>query len=82
MTIEITPDVAQLVQGIYAEGQYASESEVVAAAVQLLHARQQLRKDLAIGRQELEAGRRLAADEVFAGLRERARALDEAGTGK
>ena len=78
MAIEITPEVQQLIRGIFAEGQYASESEVLAAAVQLLHQRQQLRKDLEQGCCELDAGQRLDADEVFGDLRARAARLDGA----
>jgi len=76
MEIEITPEVQQLIHGIFAEGHYDSESEVLAAAVQLLHQRQQLRKDLEQGCRELDAGQRLNAEDVFRDLRARAAKID------
>jgi antitoxin ParD1/3/4 len=69
MAIEITPEVESLVNGIYASGQYANETAVIAAALQLLQQREQLRRDLQHGLDELERGQRLDADEVFARLR-------------
>jgi putative addiction module CopG family antidote len=80
MDVQITPEVAQLVHGIFASGQYASESEVVGAAVRLLHQRQQLHMDLKQGCRELDNGQRIDADEVFAALRQRAKELDGAGS--
>jgi Arc/MetJ-type ribon-helix-helix transcriptional regulator len=80
MDIQISPEVAQLVHGIFAGGQYASESEVVGAAVRLLHQRQHLRQDLEQSCRELDNGQRIAADEVFAVLRQRAAELDRTGS--
>jgi Arc/MetJ-type ribon-helix-helix transcriptional regulator len=80
MDIQITPEVAQLVHGIFAGGQYANESEVVDAAVRLLHQRQQLQNDLVQGCRELDDGQRIDADELFATLRKRAAELDGAGS--
>lgn len=77
MDIQITPEVAQLVHGIFAGGQYANESEVVDAAVRLLHQRQQLQSDLIQGCRELDNGQRISADEVFAELRQQALELDK-----
>ena len=69
MSIEITPEVEQLVHGIYAGGQYSSEAEVLAAAVRLLNQREQLRNDLQQGCRELDSGQRLEAEQVFTELR-------------
>jgi putative addiction module CopG family antidote len=76
MTIEISPELESLIHGIYAGGRYANETEVVAAAVQLLHQREQLRSHLQRGCDELERGKRLNADVVFSQLRKRAAELD------
>jgi putative addiction module CopG family antidote len=70
MAIEITPEVESLVQGIYASGQYASESDVITAALQLLRHHEQLRRDLQQGCDEIDGGERLKGVEVFAELRE------------
>ncbi|HEY4232325.1 MAG TPA: type II toxin-antitoxin system ParD family antitoxin [Lacipirellulaceae bacterium] len=77
MDIQITPEVAQLVHAIYDGGQYGSESEVLMAALRLLHQRQLLRKDLEQGCRELANGQRIDADQVFSGLRQMALALDK-----
>jgi len=76
MAIEITPEVESLVRRIYAGGHYASETEVIAAALQLLQQREQLRGDLQQGCDEIDRGERLNADEVFAELRQRAGEFD------
>ncbi len=79
MRIPITPEIEQLVQGIYASGSYSNESEVLAAALHLLKQRDLLRADLQQGCDELDRGERLDSEAVFAELRRRAAELD--GTG-
>jgi Arc/MetJ-type ribon-helix-helix transcriptional regulator len=79
MYIELSDEINQLVHGIYAEGHYASEAEVVAVAVRMLHRQQQLCKDLEQGCRELDRGERIDADEVFSELRQRAADLDRTG---
>lgn len=80
MAIEITPEVREMVLGIYSSGQFASETEVVSVAVRLLHERQQLVAKLEHGRRELANGQRLSANAVFADLRTRAQELDSANS--
>lgn len=79
MSIELSPDVQQMVLGIYSSGRFASESEVVAVAIRLLHDRQELLTKLERGRDELDHGQRLAAETVFADLRARASERDGRG---
>lgn len=76
MTIEISSEIHELVQGIYSSGKFASESEVLSTAVRLLHERQQLLEKLEQGCRELDSGQRLSASAVFADLRLRAQELD------
>ena len=76
MTVEITPEVQQLIHCIVAGGQFSNEADVVSAAVRLLHQRQELRIKLEQGCRELDGGQRIDADEVFANLRQRAAELD------
>jgi Arc/MetJ-type ribon-helix-helix transcriptional regulator len=80
MTIEVSSEIHELVQGIYSSGNYASESEVVSTAVRLLHERQQLLAQLEQGCRELDNGQRLSASAVFADLRLRAQELDGANS--
>jgi Arc/MetJ-type ribon-helix-helix transcriptional regulator len=77
MSIEITPEVETVVHDIYVRGQYASEAEVLAAAVNLLQQRERLRDELRRGCEELGRGERLAGEEVFAELRQRAAELNK-----
>jgi antitoxin ParD1/3/4 len=77
MNIAITPEIERLVHGIFAGGGYATESEVVAAALQLLQQRNNLRTYLKQGAAELDRGERLDGDDVFSELRRRAAELDE-----
>lgn len=79
MTISITPEIEQLVLGIYAGGDYSSEGDVLAAALHLLQQRDRLRSDLQRGCDELDRGERIDGDVVFAKLRDRAAELDGRG---
>jgi Arc/MetJ-type ribon-helix-helix transcriptional regulator len=69
MAISITPELEHVVQGIYAGGQYASETDVIATALYLLQQRDQLRRELQKGCEELDRGERVDADEFFNDLR-------------
>jgi len=77
MTIELTPQVESLLQGIYSTGRYATEADVLAEALQLLQQRNKLVGELRQGCDELDRGERIEADEVFSELRQRAAKLDE-----
>jgi Arc/MetJ-type ribon-helix-helix transcriptional regulator len=77
MSIQTTPEVESLVRGIYSHGQYASEAEVLSAALHLLKQRDQLREELRQGCEELDRGQRIPGEDVFAELRDRAACLDE-----
>lgn len=80
MSITITPEIEQLVHGIYAGGSYASEAEVLAAALRLLEQRDRFRSHLREGSDELDRGERLDADAVFSELRQHASKLGEQGS--
>jgi antitoxin ParD1/3/4 len=80
MTLEITPELQQLVDGIYSEGRYSSQSEVLTAALHLLQQREQLHRKLSEGSRELDNGQRVDAEQVFADLRRRAAQLDAPGS--
>ena len=77
MEIELSSEAVQFVEGLVASGQYKSANEAVAEALRLLMSRQQLRGDIQKGIDELDAGRGIDGDVVFAELRERARKLNE-----
>ena len=77
MSIEISPEVEQMISGIFATGQYASEAEVVSTAVRMLHDRQQLLSDIEQGRREFAAGQRIDVNTLMAEIRGHAAGLDE-----
>ncbi|MEX2317492.1 MAG: type II toxin-antitoxin system ParD family antitoxin [Pirellulales bacterium] len=76
MAINISPDLEQIVHGIYASGRYATEADVISDSLHLLQQREQLRNDLRRGVEELDKGERIDADEVFGELRKRAATFD------
>ena len=77
MNIDLPSDAIQFIEGLVASGQYKSVDEAVADGLRLLMSRQQLRADIQKGIDELDAGRGIDGDVVFAELRERARKLTE-----
>ena len=77
MNVELPADAIQFVEGLVASGQYSSANEAVTEGVRLLMARQQLRADIQKGIDELDAGKGIDGDVVFAELRERAQKVME-----
>ena len=79
MDIVLPNDAAQFIEGLVASGEYQSADEAVADGVRLLMSRQQLRAEIQKGIDELDAGKGIAGEKVFAELRERSKTLaDEA----
>ena len=77
MNIELPAEAVQFVEGLVASGQYKSADEAVAEGIRLLMSRQQLRAEIQKGIDELDAGKGMDGDVVFAELRERAKKLVE-----
>ena len=75
MNIEIPPELNPFVQQMILGGSYRNENELLVEGLRLLRSREQLRSDVNAGIEELEAGRGLDGDDVFARLNERARQL-------
>ncbi len=75
MSLEIPPELEQMVQSIFRSGQYESESEVIREALGLLRRRDLLRRDINEGIAEIDRGERIGADEVFQELEEKAAQL-------
>lgn len=78
MTLEITPEIEEMVQTIFRAGQYESESQVLYEALGLLKKRDRLRSDINQGLAELERGDCLEGDEVLAELEAKAVAFTKA----
>ncbi|WP_146429423.1 ribbon-helix-helix domain-containing protein [Blastopirellula retiformator] len=73
MNIDLSAEDAASIQRLVATGEFKSPPEAVAAGIQLLLSRQQLRTDIQIGIDELDAGNGIDGDRVFAELREHSR---------
>lgn len=80
MNIDLPAEANGFIEGLVASGEYLSADEAIAAGIQLLMSRQQLRADIQQGIDELDAGEGLDGKQVFAELRERAKKrLEQAG---
>lgn len=75
MSLEIPPEIEEMVQSIFRSGQYDSESDVIREALGLLRQRDLLRRDINEGIAQIDRGERIAADEVFQELEEKAAQL-------
>jgi antitoxin ParD1/3/4 len=75
MNAQITPELQGLVQSIFHDGQYHDENEVLGEALRLLQRRDQLRRDVDAGIQQLEEGRGIDGEAVFERLERKAAAI-------
>lgn len=73
MSVDIPSNYVSLVSQLVSQGRYQSEDEVVAEGLRLISVKEQLREDVAQGIAELDAGQRVAADDVYQAARERVR---------
>ena len=71
MVTEIPTDLTFFVQRLVAERRFLTESDVVAEALRLLQAREGLRQEVRLGFNQLDAGRVVPADEVYARAEQR-----------
>ena len=77
MNIKLPAEAAHFVEGLVESGEYKSADEAVAEGIRLLMSRQQLRAEIQAGIAELDAGKGIDGEQVFAELRERAAKLME-----
>ena len=77
MNVELSADALQFVEGLVASGEYESADQAIAEGIRLLMTRQQIRADIQQGVDELDAGKGIDGEEVFARLHARARKLTE-----
>ncbi len=77
MNVSLTPELETLVHDKVESGLYTSASEVVREALRLLRERDQiqqqrlaeLRREVAVGLEQLDRGERIPGEQVFAELR-------------
>ena len=77
MNVQLPPEAVQFVEGLVASGLYKSADEAVAEGVRLLMSGQQLRAEIQQGIDEIDAGKGIDGESVFAELRERGKKLME-----
>jgi len=75
MSVEVTPEIEEIVQAIYRTGHYENESEVIHEALNLLRKRDQLRLEIKQGLLEIERGEGIEGEDVFRELEEKAAQL-------
>ena len=77
MSIEIPGDYSPVVQKLIAEGKFPDEAAVVAEGLRLIVLREQLDEDVQAGLDDLDAGRRVEAGQVYAEARRRIKAIED-----
>jgi len=73
MNVQLSADAMQFVKGLVASGKFESTDAAVSAGVQLLKSQQHLAAEIQKGIDELDAGKGIDGEVVFAELRERAK---------
>jgi len=71
MTTEIPTDLAPFVERMVSERRFLSTRDVLAEGLRLLQAREALREEVGKGFAQLDAGKGIAAEEVYARVEER-----------
>ena len=71
MITEIPMDLAPFVQRLVAERRFLSEGDVVAEALRLLQSREELRQQVRLGFDQLDAGLVVPAEEAYARAEQR-----------
>jgi antitoxin ParD1/3/4 len=75
MNIELSPESEQFLQQVVREGVYASQSQAINAALELLKRRDRLQRELQLGSEQAERGELIDGEEVFRELKQRAREI-------
>jgi antitoxin ParD1/3/4 len=75
MNVEIPAELDQFVKEMISTGSYRDENELLIEGLRLLKSREQLRRDVNAGIEQLEAGQGIDGQEVFARLEKRARQI-------
>ena len=76
MNVQIPADYNPAVQKLILEGRYRDEGEIVAEGIKLIIMREQLARDVQAGFDDLDAGNRIDAEEVYAKARKRIKDIE------
>lgn len=77
MNVKIPSDFEPVVQKLVSEGKFQSESDVIAEGLRLVVMRDRLHKEIQDGIDELDAGNRTEARDVYVEARKRIKAIEE-----
>jgi Arc/MetJ-type ribon-helix-helix transcriptional regulator len=77
MSIEIPVDFTPAIEKLILDGRYRDEGEIVAEGIRLVLLREQLQRDVQAGLDELNAGKRIDAETVYAEARRRIKAIED-----
>lgn len=83
MSISLTPELEEFIQSQIESGKYSSTEEVIIAGIKLLKEREriykgrfeELKREIMVGVEQLEGGKRLDGREVIEKLRQRNQAI-------
>lgn len=86
MSISLTPELEEFIQSQIESGKYSSTEEVIIAGIKLLKEREriykgrfeELKREIMVGVEQLEGGKRLDGREVIEKLRQRNQAIRKA----
>ena len=76
MTTTIPNDFMPFIQRMVAEKRFLSEGDVLAEGLRMLQARETLREEVNKGFDQLDAGLRIPAEDVYARVEERIRRIE------
>jgi putative addiction module CopG family antidote len=82
MTVAIPPEYEGFVESVVTSGTYHDPAEVVGEALRLLKRREELRRDVNAGIDQLEQGRGIEGEVVFERLAKKADAMAPHQTGQ
>jgi antitoxin ParD1/3/4 len=71
MNVSLTRELEEYVTEKVASGMYTSASEVVREGLRLLRERDELRRQIAVGLEQLDSGQRIPATDVVEEVRDR-----------
>ena len=80
MNVEIPADYGAVVQKLISDGRFRDTEEIVAEGLRLVVMREKLRQDVQAGIDDLNAGHRIPASQVYAEARRRITAIEDPQT--
>jgi putative addiction module CopG family antidote len=77
MNVEVPGNLSSIVERLVSEGKFQNEGEVIAEGLRLIVMREELYDDIREGLDDLEAGNRIPASDVYAEAKRRIKTIGE-----